>query len=95
MISVVIERAGQIDQEVFNASEIIVGRGGVGSSVDLDLASDTTVSRRHLRVAERDGLVFVEDLGSTLGTLINGVRISAVEQVFESDKVQLGENVMH
>ena len=94
MISAVIERAGQIDQEVFNDSEIIVGRGGAGASVDLDLAHDATVSRRHIRVVERDKMLFVEDLGSTAGTLINGVRISAVEQVFESDRVQLGENVI-
>ena len=94
MISAVIERAGQIDQRLFSETEIIVGRGGAGALVDLDLASDTTVSRRHIRVAERDGLLFVEDLGSTAGTLINGVRISAVEQVFESDRVQLGEHVI-
>ena len=34
--------------------------------------ADSKVSRRHARLFERDGRVFVEDLGSTNGTLVAG-----------------------
>ncbi len=94
MISVVIERAGQVDQAFFDKPEITIGRNGGDISVDLDLSHDNTVSRLHARVIHRDGLLFVEDLGSRAGTWINGKKISAVEQVLETDQVQLGENTI-
>lgn len=44
---------------------------------DLRLAADTAVSRRHCRILadERNGYR-IEDLGSTNGTFVNGVRVS-------------------
>ena len=51
----------------------------VGSAVgnDLRLAEDGAVSRRHCRILadERDGYR-IEDLGSTNGTFVNGVRVA-------------------
>jgi two-component system cell cycle response regulator len=49
----------------------------IGRAPDSDIAlADDNVSRRHaLIVCERDGKIFIEDLGSKNGTLVNGRRI--------------------
>jgi hypothetical protein len=70
--------------------EILLGR---------DLANDITigdpeVSRRHARFFMRDDNVFVEDLGSTNGTFLNGERISSPKQLRVGDVITLGENVV-
>ena len=48
----------------------VIGRG---ADCDIVLA-DPRLSRRHLRVAVRDGAVTLEDLGSANGTFVEGVR---------------------
>ena len=50
----------------------IVGRKGVGEAL---LAAVPTVSRRHVRFTCREGRWYVEDLGSTNGTYLDGVEI--------------------
>lgn len=48
----------------------------IGSKEDNEVTlDDDTVSRRHCRIAHQDDSYVVEDLGSTNGTFINGVRI--------------------
>ena len=58
--------------------QVIVGRPRVGNEAlpDLDLTPDQTVSRPHARIwREKSGdsdAMFIEDLGSTHGTQLNG-----------------------
>ncbi len=66
--------------------ETIVGRD-VGCTLRLN---DPSVSRRHLRVIRRASEVFVEDLGSSNGTLINGRALAAPIRVVEGDRIALG-----
>ncbi len=78
--------------------ELILGRFdiNVGLSPDVDLTSDapdrTTISRRHARVSVHDGQYFIEDLGSTNGTLVNGRPLQLGEKVglHPGDRVSLG-----
>jgi CRP/FNR family transcriptional regulator, cyclic AMP receptor protein len=58
---------------------LIVGRGspaGEGLRLQPDLKLDDTVpfglSRNHFMIEKRDGCYYVHDLGSTLGTIVNG-----------------------
>jgi hypothetical protein len=61
--------------------EIILGRCDASRGVfpDLDLSPDGGyeggVSRRHARIFQRYGRLFIEDAGSTNGTLLNDCRL--------------------
>ena len=56
--------------------------------------SDPEVSRRHARFFLRDESVFIEDLGSTNGTFLNGERISSPQQLRSGDSITFGESVV-
>lgn len=73
------------------AGEVTIGRaGGCG----IALPDDTFVSNVHARVFERDGEVWVEDLGSTNGTLVNGKPVTAAVRLRKGDRVQAGSTVL-
>ncbi len=62
---------------------------GRGSEVDIRI-DDHGVSRRHARIVRTaEGSCHVTDLGSTNGTYVNGVSISAAE-LREGDRLQIG-----
>ena len=68
-----------------------IGRGG-GCAVPLTF--DTFISQVHARAFDRDGTLWVEDAGSTNGTLVNGKRISEPMKLRKGDRVQVGETVL-
>jgi pSer/pThr/pTyr-binding forkhead associated (FHA) protein len=70
--------------------EVTVGRAA-GCQVTVD---DTYVSQLHARVFQRDGQVFVEDLGSTNGTYLNRSKVSGPMLVQRGDRLQVGNTVM-
>jgi two-component system, NtrC family, response regulator HydG len=67
------------------ASRVLVGTGSTCHVV----LTDRSVSRRHLALSLRDGLLFVEDLGSTNGTFIGSLRIESVA-VAGGEEIVLG-----
>jgi pSer/pThr/pTyr-binding forkhead associated (FHA) protein len=69
------------------AEEITVGRAP-GCGVVLD--DDTFVSQVHARLFRRGRETYVEDLGSTNGTRVNGVAITEVTRLQRGDQVQFG-----
>jgi adenylate cyclase len=64
-------------EEIFEIkkSEAFIGRRYETFQPDLDLSPDTTSSRHHARIWVEDGVYWVEDLGSKLGTQVNGKEI--------------------
>jgi hypothetical protein len=66
--------------------ETVVGRG-VGCALRFN---DPAVSRRHLRFIRRDHNVFVEDLGSNNGTLLNGEPVRGPTALRPGDVVKVG-----
>jgi two-component system cell cycle response regulator len=48
------------------------------------------VSRLHARIFRADGATYVEDLGSTNGTLVNGVKLERPTVLNDGDKIQVG-----
>jgi hypothetical protein len=71
--------------------EVTVGRSpGCGIS----LPSDSFASNMHARVFQRDGDVWVEDLGSTNGTLLNGHRVAGAVPLRRGDSIQVGRTTL-
>jgi pSer/pThr/pTyr-binding forkhead associated (FHA) protein len=73
------------------ADELTIGRAP-GCAVPLP--DDNFVSTMHARVFRRDGDYWVEDLGSTNGSLVNGRRISAATPLRRGDRLQIGRTVL-
>lgn len=66
----------------------------IGRSPDCDVClRGDGISRRHARIVAREGAYLVEDLGSTNGTVVNGVR-SARRVLAEGDKLTVGEQAV-
>ena len=55
---------------------------------------DTYVSQVHARVFRRDGAFYVEDLGSTNGTFLDGRVVSGPALVEPGGRVQVGSTVL-
>jgi pSer/pThr/pTyr-binding forkhead associated (FHA) protein len=70
------------------AGPIAVGRGGQN---DVPLDGDEFASADHARFeARRDGL-WVEDVGSTNGTFVNGARVTTPRRLGKGDIVRVGQ----
>jgi len=70
--------------------ELTVGRGAGCAIV---LGDDTYVSQLHARLFQQNGEGYVEDLGSTNGTYVNGKPITGATRLRRGDQVQFGQTV--
>ena len=85
-------RAGATPGEVYalEQEETMVGR-----DLANDIAiSDPEVSRRHARFVVKEGIVFVEDLGSTNGTFLNDTRLSSPQPLRPGDTITFGDKIV-
>jgi serine phosphatase RsbU (regulator of sigma subunit) len=74
----------------FDQDEVIIGR----SSRAHLLLPDRALSREHARLTQRDGVWYVEDLGSRNGTTWNGQRIAQARRLAEGDHLGLGGSTL-
>lgn len=64
----------------------------IGSRPECSVVVDVPrVSGQHCRLVEEAGRFFLEDLGSTNGTYVNGVRITERVPIGQTDRVTLGQ----
>jgi len=82
-----VEPAAMRGANVSLDGDVVVGRAG---ECDITLPNDPYTSTKHARFFERDGAWWVEDLGSTNGTLVNAERITEPRQLKRDDRVQTG-----
>jgi hypothetical protein len=69
--------------------QIIVGRS---SELDMVLVEDM-VSRKHAKIAMQSDQIWIEDLGSTNGTFVNGEKIKRA-RLKEGDRVLIGTSIL-
>jgi hypothetical protein len=55
------------------------------------IVEDPFASARHARIVARGPYNFLEDLGSTNGTYLNGSRVDAPERLAPGDKITIGD----
>jgi len=71
--------------------EMTIGRAP-GCAVAL--TADNFVSQVHARIFRRGDEYWVEDLGSTNGTLLNGHRVTGAAPLRKGDRLQFGRSVL-
>jgi pSer/pThr/pTyr-binding forkhead associated (FHA) protein len=71
-----------------DSSPLTIGRGGQN---DVALEADEFASARHARIEPRRDGVWVNDLGSTNGTFVNGVQLDRPRKLVNGDMVRVGE----
>jgi putative peptide zinc metalloprotease protein len=70
--------------------EVTIGRGP-GNTLQL---SDPSVSRHHARITpgvDSSGTAWLEDTGSTFGTLLDGLRLEGAGRVRDGSRIRLGD----
>ena len=86
----VVEPAEQRGRAFELIDELTIGRAP-GCHIQLD---DRFVSQLHARVFVRDAQVFVEDLGSTNGTLLDGSKVTAPAVLARGGRIKIGNFVL-
>jgi hypothetical protein len=76
-----------LDYEL-NSAQLTIGRGNQN---DIAVATDEYASARHARFEPRQDGVWVQDLGSTNGTYLNGTRLDRPRRLAVGDIVRVGE----
>lgn len=85
----VVEPEAQKGESFDLADEITIGRApGCGVRVE-----DAYTSNIHARLFRRDGSLWLEDLGSTNGTWVNGGRVMEPARLSRGDLLQVGGTV--
>jgi pSer/pThr/pTyr-binding forkhead associated (FHA) protein len=64
---------------------------GRAANNDVPLPSDEYASARHARIEPRRDGVWIEDVGSTNGTFVNGIRVTRERKLAPGDLVRIGE----
>jgi len=72
---------------VLDSAPVTLGRGAQN---DLTLDSDDFASARHAKIEPRRDGVWIEDVGSTNGTFLNGARIAKPRVLRPGDVIRVG-----
>jgi hypothetical protein len=76
------------DEIALDSSPITLGRGVTN---DVPLQADEYASTRHVRIEPRRDGIWVEDIGSTNGTFVNGIRLTRERRLTPGDVLRVGE----
>ncbi|HEV8461594.1 MAG TPA: FHA domain-containing protein [Gaiellaceae bacterium] len=78
----------QGDTFTLDSHPLTVGRG---ANNDVPIPTDEYASGRHARFEPRRDGVWLEDIGSTNGTFVNGIRVTRERKLVAGDVVRIGE----
>ncbi|MFZ0548169.1 MAG: FHA domain-containing protein, partial [Candidatus Promineifilaceae bacterium] len=78
-----------------NEFEITQSTTSLGRNVGVDIVLNaTSVSRRHAQITKANDQYYIEDLGSSNGTFLNGERISGRQMLKDGDRISLGQSII-
>lgn len=86
---VIVAADRNLGAKCYLVDEVRIGRAG-NCQVAIE---DTYASQQHARVFESNGSYYVEDLGSTNGTYVNGRKISYPLELRAGDRIKIGKTV--
>jgi pSer/pThr/pTyr-binding forkhead associated (FHA) protein len=72
------------------AAEITIGRA---PHCTVSVPDDTFVSQLHARLFRNADRTWIEDLGSTNGSYLNGQRLDSIKPFDKGDRLQIGSTV--
>jgi pSer/pThr/pTyr-binding forkhead associated (FHA) protein len=102
-VSAVTVQTGKTVSEAPLGRPLVIQTGDQRQSFDTDFTvgrqgklviNDDFASGHHARFRPVHGLWYVEDLGSTNGTSLNGRRIHAAQRLKKGDKIKIGHTVI-
>ncbi|HTS97771.1 MAG TPA: FHA domain-containing protein [Streptosporangiaceae bacterium] len=102
-VSAVAAQTGKTISEAAQPRSLVIQTGGQRQSFDKDFTvgrqgklviNDGFASGHHARFRLVRGLWYVEDLGSTNGTSLNGLPIHTTQRLKKGDKIRIGRTVM-
>ena len=102
-VSAVTAQTGTTISEPSDARSLVIQTGDERQSFDAEFTvgrqgklviNDGFASGHHARFRLVRGLWYIEDLGSTNGTSLNGLRIHATQRLKKGDKIKIGRTVM-
>jgi two-component system, cell cycle response regulator len=81
-----------VNSEIPVGNELVIGRSRHGGG---SLGGDPELSRLHARIRQTpEGILVLEDLGSTNGTFLNEWRVTAAQQLRVGDRIALGQTLL-
>ncbi|MBN2693220.1 Flp pilus assembly complex ATPase component TadA [bacterium] len=88
MIKLVIkDKLGDKDMKEFSKDEVTIGR-----TADNDLFLERkNISKLHAKIIAKNGKLFIKDMGSTNGTLVNEAKIDGVKAITPADIISVGD----
>jgi ABC transport system ATP-binding/permease protein len=85
------ERGGkQLAEKSFDTETILVGREAAECDIAFEKEQFPMVSRKHAEIRWHDDRWYLNDLGSSYGTYLNNLRISAPQVLSFGDLIQMG-----
>ena len=84
---------GTLTETAVTSKPIIIGRGESSTL----LINDSSISLNHAKVTMRQGKVYIKDMDSTNGVLVNGKRIptAKAKNIAPGDEIKIGLHVFH
>jgi pSer/pThr/pTyr-binding forkhead associated (FHA) protein len=68
---------------------LVIGRGRGADTV----LAEATISRAHAAIGHDEGTYFIQDLGSTNGTLVNGAKVDR-QPLKNGDEIRMGRLII-
>lgn len=81
---------GSVKRYIMDSFPFIIGKL---SGEARCLVNDVSISRLHAKIYKKEGAVYIQDLNSTNGTIINGIHLISGEEIIvkRGDELQLGK----